>query len=130
MLALGKSSRKCLNIPITDVKVKKVKVLIAQSCPHSLLPLGTVVCQVPLCMEFSRQKYWGYMSRNAIAGSYGSSEETVETVSDFIFLGSKITADGDYSHEIKRRLLPWKESYDQPIPYSKEETLLCQLRSV
>ena len=31
--------------------------------------------------------------------------ETVETVSEFIFLGSKITADGDYSHEIKRRLL-------------------------
>ena len=31
--------------------------------------------------------------------------ETVETVSDFIFLGSKITADSDYSHEIKRRLL-------------------------
>ena len=40
--------------------------------------------------------------------------ETVETVSDFIFLGSKITADGDCSHEIKRRLTPWKESYDQP----------------
>ena len=32
--------------------------------------------------------------------------ETVETLSDFIFLGSKITADGDCSHEIKRRLLP------------------------
>ena len=31
--------------------------------------------------------------------------ETVETVSNFIFLGSKITADGDFSHEIKRRLL-------------------------
>ena len=31
--------------------------------------------------------------------------ETMETVRDFIFLGSKITADGDYSHEIKRRLL-------------------------
>ena len=31
--------------------------------------------------------------------------ETVETVSDFIFLGSKITTDGDHSHEIKRRLL-------------------------
>src|SRR5574341_785981 len=40
--------------------------------------------------------------------------ETVETVSDFIFLGSEITADGDCSHEIKRRLTPWKESYDQP----------------
>ena len=40
--------------------------------------------------------------------------ETMETVTDFIFLGSKITADGDCSHEIKRHLLPWKESYDQP----------------
>ena len=39
--------------------------------------------------------------------------ETVETVSDFICLGSKITADGDCSHEIKT-LTPWKESYDQP----------------
>ena len=37
--------------------------------------------------------------------------ETVETVSDFIFLGSKITADGDCSHKIK--LAPWKESYDR-----------------
>ena len=40
--------------------------------------------------------------------------ETVQTVADFIFLGSKITADGDCSHEIKRRFTPWKESYDQP----------------
>ena len=39
--------------------------------------------------------------------------ETVETVSDFIFLGSKITADGDCNHEIKTLTL-WKESYDQP----------------
>ena len=38
--------------------------------------------------------------------------ETVETVSDFIFGGSKITADGDCSHEIKT-LTPWKVSYDQ-----------------
>ena len=34
--------------------------------------------------------------------------ETMETVRDFISLGSKITADGDYSHEIKRHLAPWK----------------------
>ena len=40
--------------------------------------------------------------------------ETVETVADFIFLGSKITEDGDCSHEIKKTLTPWKESYDQP----------------
>ena len=37
--------------------------------------------------------------------SWEIDEETVETVSDFIFLGSKITADGDCSHEIKRSLL-------------------------
>ena len=39
--------------------------------------------------------------------------ETVETVADFIFLSSKISADGDCSHEIKT-LAPWQESYDQP----------------
>ena len=39
--------------------------------------------------------------------------ETVETVSDFIFLGTKIIADGDCSHEIKRHT-PWEKSYDQP----------------
>ena len=39
---------------------------------------------------------------------------TVETVTDFIFLGSKITADGDCSHEIKRHLLLGKKSYDKP----------------
>ena len=40
--------------------------------------------------------------------------ETVETMADFIFMGSKITPDGDCSHEIKKTLTPWKESYDQP----------------
>ena len=39
--------------------------------------------------------------------------ETDETVSDFILGGSKITADRDYNHEIKRRFTPWKKSYDQ-----------------
>ena len=46
--------------------------------------------------------------------------EIVETVSDFIFLGSKITADGDCSHEIKT-LTPWKESYDQPRQHIKKQ---------
>ena len=40
-------------------------------------------------------------------------EETMETVRDFILGGSKITADGNCSHEIKT-LVPWKKSYDQP----------------
>ena len=56
--------------------------------------------------------------------------ETVETVSDFIFLGSKITADSDFSHEIKKTLTPWKKSYDQPRQRIKKQTLLCQQRSI
>ena len=40
--------------------------------------------------------------------------ETVETVSDFILGGSKLTADGECSHEIKRRLLLGSKNYDQP----------------
>ena len=47
--------------------------------------------------------------------------ETMETVTDFIFLGSKITADGDCSHEIKRTLDPWKKSYDQPRQHIKKQ---------
>ena len=39
--------------------------------------------------------------------------ETMETVTDFAFLGSEVTADGDYSYEIKT-LAPWKKSYDKP----------------
>ena len=50
--------------------------------------------------------------------------QTVETVSDFIFLGSKITADGDCSHEIKRRLLLGRKVMTNLV-YSKTETLLC-----
>ena len=46
--------------------------------------------------------------------------ETMETVIDFIFLGSKIIADGDYSHEIKTPV-PWKKSYDKPRQHIKKQ---------
>ena len=55
--------------------------------------------------------------------------ETTETVSNFNFGGSKITADGEYSHEIKRQS-SWKKSYDQPRQHIKKQTLLFQQRSV
>ena len=47
--------------------------------------------------------------------------ETVEIMTDFIFLGSKITANGDCSHEIKKTLTPWKKSYDQPRQHIKKQ---------
>ena len=47
--------------------------------------------------------------------------ETVETMTDFIYGHSKITADGDCSHDIKRHLTPGKESYDQPRQRIKKQ---------
>ena len=54
--------------------------------------------------------------------------DTVETVSDFMFWGSKITVDGDFSNENKRHLE--EKLWPTQIAYWKAETLLCQQRSV
>ena len=56
--------------------------------------------------------------------------ESVETVSDFIFWGSKITADGDCSHEIKRRLLLGRKVMTNLDSLFKSRDILCRLRSV
>ena len=50
--------------------------------------------------------------------------ETMETVRDFIFLDSKITSDGDCSHEIK---FPWKDSYDQPREHIKNTKYILKI---
>ena len=60
-----------------------------------------------------------YMASGPIT-SWEIDGETVDTVTDFIFLGSKITADGDCSHEIKT-LASWKESYDQLRQHIKKQ---------
>ena len=49
----------------------------------------------------------------------------METVTEFIFLGSKITADGDCSHEIKRLLLLERKTMTNIDSFKKAETLLC-----
>ena len=56
--------------------------------------------------------------------------ETMETVTDFILGGSKIIADGDCSHEIKRRLLLGRKVITNLDSFAKSESLLCQQRSV
>ena len=61
--------------------------------------------------------------------SWQIDRETVETVADFIFLGSKITAVGDCSHEIKRHLLLEKKVMTN-LESILKETLLCQQRSI
>ena len=55
--------------------------------------------------------------------SWQTEGEKEEAVADFIFLGSKITVDGDQSHEIKNA--PWKESYDKPRECVKTQRSLC-----
>ena len=57
----------------------------------------------PLMLQLSIK--WGYIINKVSITSWEIDGETAETVSDFIFGGSKITADGDCSHKIKRRLL-------------------------
>ena len=64
------------------------------------------------------------------SGPITSWEIDGETVSDFIFLGSTITADGDCSHEIKRRLLLGRKVMTNLDSILKTETLLCQQRSI
>ena len=56
--------------------------------------------------------------------------ETLETVTDFIFFGSKITAAGDCSHEIKRCLLLGRKFMTNLDSVLKTETLLCQQRPI
>ena len=53
--------------------------------------------------------------------SWQTCGETMEILKDFILGGSKITADGDCSHEIKKTLILWKESYDQPRQHIKKQ---------
>ena len=62
--------------------------------------------------------------------SWEIDEETMETVSDFIFWGSKITADGYCSHEIKRCLVLGRQIMTNLDNILKAETLLCQQRSL
>ena len=61
--------------------------------------------------------------------SYQIEGRKVEVVTDFLFLGSKITVGGDCSHEIRRHLLPGRKAL-RNLSVLKAETLLCQQRSV
>ena len=71
-----------------------------------------------VCLKFNIQKTKILVSSPIT--SWQIDGETVETVTNFIFGGSKITADGDCSHEIKT-LASWKKSYDQPRQHTKKQ---------
>ena len=77
-------------------------------------------------MGFSRQEYWSGVLLPSLSRpitSWQIDGETVDTVADFIFLGSKITADGDCSHEIKRPLFPGRKAIINLDAYIKSRDI-------
>ena len=92
---------------------------------------GDCSCEIKRCLLLGRKAMTNLHSilKSRAITSRPVDGETVETVTNFIFLGSKITADGDCSHEIKRHLLLGKAmtNLDSIL---KAETLLCQQMSV
>ena len=62
--------------------------------------------------------------------SWQTDGETIGTVRDFTFLGSRLTADGDCTHEVKRHLLLGRKAMTNLDRVLKPETLLCQQRSI
>ena len=81
-----------------------------------------------VCLKLNIQKT-KIMASGPIT-SWQTDGETVETVADFILGGSKITADGDCSHEIRRHLFLERKVMTNLDSILKAETLLCQQRSV
>ena len=79
-------------------------------------------------LKLNIQKKKIMVSRTII--SWQIDGQTVETVTDFIYLGSKVTANGDCSHEIKRCLLLGRNAMRNLDSILKAETSLCQQRSV
>ena len=75
--------------------------------------------------QHSKNEDYGIQSHHFMANSWGNNESSER----LIFLGSKSTADGDCSHEIKKTLTPWKKSYDKPRQLIKKQTSLCGQRS-
>ena len=76
--------------------------------------------------QHSKNEDHGFQSHHFMANRW----ETMETVTDFIFLCSKITADSDCSHELKRHLLLERKAMTNLDSYYKAETLLCGQRSI
>ena len=79
-------------------------------------------------LKFNIQKI--KIMASSLITSWQIDGEIMETVTDFISLGSKITTDGDCSHEIKKHLFLRKKVVTNLDSNSKAETLLCQQRSV
>ena len=81
-----------------------------------------------VCLKLNIRKA-KIMASNPIT-SWQIDGETMETVTDFIFLGSKITADGDCSHEIKRRLFLGRKVMTNLDSIFKSRDILCQQKSI
>ena len=87
-------------------------------CVYTYMHVYMCVCE-KASLKFNIQKTKIIIS--GLPTSWQIEGEKVETVTDFIFLGSKITVDGDCSHEIKSSLALGKKSYDKPRQHIKKQ---------
>ena len=112
MLDESKAGSKIARRTINNLRYADDITLMAQSeekLKSLLMKMKEESEKVGLKLNFEKTKI---MASSPIA-SWQIDREKVETVADFIFLGSKITADGDCNHKIKT-LAPWEKSYDKP----------------
>ena len=108
------------------LKLMSIELVIPSSHLSSVVPFSSCPQSLPASGSFPMSQLftWGGQSVGVIDG------ETMETVADFIFLSSKITADGDCSHEIKRLLLRRRKAMTNLDSILKKQTSLCRQSSV
>jgi len=119
MLDESKAGSKIARRTINNLRYADDITLMAQSeekLKSLLMKMKEESEKVGLKLNFEKTKI---MASSPIA-SWQIDREKVETVADFIFLGSKITADGDCNHKIKT-LAPWEKSYDKPRQHIKKQ---------
>ena len=114
----GKSTGVGCHFLLQCMKMKSERE-VTQLCPTPSDPMDCKTPGFPVYHQLLELPQTHVQLGDAIT-SWQIDGETMETARDFIFLGSKITADGDCSHEIEM-LTPWKKNYDQPRQHIKKQ---------
>ena len=114
-----------------QVQANKFELLVAEVIPNcfmvsmdslgsDFISRGKLIILFQLTKKQTKKFLMGIILQFLTWHSCEIDGETLETVTDFIFLGPQITADGDCSHEINT-LAPWKKSYDQSRQHIKKQ---------
>ena len=119
-----------IDAPYYPVYIHKNKSTRIRPGSHSYLISAKLVIKVKEQSEKAGLKLNIQKTKLMASGPITSWQRDVETVTDFIFLGSKVTADGDCNHEMKRHLLLGRKSMTNLNSILKAGTSLCQQKSI